>query len=217
MNDAPSGARSIPRIALGIGHWALGIVMCVASGASAAQTLLDRVVARVGSAAVTLSDVRGAVGLGVIPAGDEPLLVEMLVQRHILLDEVQRFPPPEPTALAIEAEAARLRARPGTGLAALVQSTGLDEARIRALAGEDLRIQAYLDLRFGTSVQVTDEEVEQYYRTHPEEFTRDGALQPFNDVQALARQRASTLRRQVTIDQWMRDLRARADVTITAR
>ena len=217
MNDAPSGARSIPRIALGIGHWALGIVMCGASEASAAQTLLDRVVARVGSAAVTLSDVRGAVGLGVIPSGDERLLVEMLVQRHIVMDEVRRFPPPEPSALAIEAEAARLRTRPGAGLAALVQSTGLDEARIRTLAGENLRIQAYLELRFGTSVQVTDEEVEQYYRTHPEEFTRNGALQPFNDVQALARPRASTLRRQVTIDQWMRDLRARADVTITER
>jgi hypothetical protein len=57
----------------------------------------------------------------------------------------------------------------------------------------------------------------QYYRTHPEEFTANGALVPFDRAQGLARERAGLEQRQRTIDQWLRDLRGRADVSIPAR
>ena len=194
-------------------------------GEVVAQQLLDRVVAQVDGGAITLSDVRAAAGLGLVagPVGaaaasataeDLQTAIEPVVQRQLLLSEVQRFPPPEPMPALVDAETARLKALAGDGLPALLQGTGLDQARLHEIARENLRIQAYLDQRFGTSVQVTDEEVEQYYRTRPEEFTRGGTLLPFNEVSALARQRASTIRRQATIDQWMRDLRGRADVVI---
>ena len=93
-----------------------------------------------------------------------------------------------------------------------MQSTGLDEQRIRDLARESLRIQAYLNQRFGATLQVSDEEVEQYYRGHPEEFTRNGVLMSFEEAAPIARQRASALRRSALIAQWLRDLRARAEV-----
>ena len=182
-----------------------------------AQVLLDRVLARVNGIAITLSDVRAAQGLGLTGDGDASEAIEVLVQRQLILAEVQRFQPPEPPAAAIDAEAATLRARSGADLARLLASTGLDDSRVRAIARENLRIQSYLDLRFGTNLQVTDEEVEEYYRTHPEEFTRNGELQPFNQVQSDVRLRASTLRRQGTIDQWLRDLRTRADVSMPSR
>ena len=37
---------------------------------------------------------------------------------------------------------------------------------------------------------------------------------PFDDAEPIARQRASDERRRATIDQWLRDLRSRADVSI---
>ena len=93
-------------------------------------------------------------------------------------------------------------------------STGLDEARLQQLARETLRTRAYIAQRFGTTVQVTEDEARKYYEDHPAEFTRDGVRMPFEEAEPSARQRASAERLRVTIDQWIRDLRMRAEVVI---
>jgi hypothetical protein len=95
-----------------------------------------------------------------------------------------------------------------------MESTGIDEARIEDIARDNLRIQAYLDQRFGTTVQLTEEEVAQYYRIHPDEFTREGTLMPFTQAEPLARERAGAERRASIVAQWTRDLRARGEVVV---
>jgi len=123
-----------------------------------AQQLLDRVVARVDGYAITLTDLQAALGLGIIqvPPGADPIdtATQQMIDRQLLLAEVQRFPPPEPGAAAVEGEVMLLRMRAGARLAALMESTGLTEGRIRDIARDDLRIADYLDQRFGTTVQV---------------------------------------------------------------
>jgi len=54
--------------------------------------------------------------------------------------------------------------------------------------------------------------VERYYRIHPEEFTRGSTLMPFVEAEPLARDHAAAERRTVTVTQWMRDLRSRAEI-----
>jgi hypothetical protein len=183
-----------------------------------AQQLVDHVVARIEGYAITLTDVQAALGLGAIevPPGADPLEAgtQQMVDRQLLLAEVQRFPPPEPDAAAVTREIARLKMHAGARLPALMESTGLTEQRLDEIALDDLRVLAYLDQRFGTSVQVSDDEVAQYYRTHESEFTSGRELMPFDEAEEVARQRASADRRRVTVDQWLRDLRARADVSI---
>jgi hypothetical protein len=185
---------------------------------TSAQQLLDRVVARVEGYAITLTDVQAALGLGVIqvPPGADPIEtgIQQTIDRQLLLAEVQRFPPPEPSAAAVDREVMQLKMRAGARLEALTQSTGLTEERIRDSARDDLRILDYLDQRFGTTVQVSDEELARYYREHESEFTRGGGLIPFDEAEPLARQRAGSERRRVIIDQWLRDLRSRADIAI---
>ena len=182
------------------------------------QQLLERVVARVNGYAITLTDVRAAFALGVVeaPAGadGEAVATDRLIDRQLVLAEVSRFAPPEPDAVLIATEAARIAARAGSGLAALMASTGIDEASVRDIARDNLRIQAYLDQRFGATVQLTEDEVTQYYRIHPDEFTRDGILAPFGEVEARVRTRAGDERRAALVTQWVRDLRARADVSM---
>ena len=184
----------------------------------AGQTLLDRVVARVNGTVILLSDVRAAVIFGLIdgPAESE-LAVEETVQRALLVEEVNRFPPPEPAAEAVDAELERLRVRAGTSLEDVQRGTGLSAENVRLLARDRLRIQGYIDQRFGVTVPLTDEQVLQYYRAHPEEFTANGQLAPFDNAQGLARERAGLEQRQRTINQWLRDLRARADVSVLPR
>ena len=181
------------------------------------QLLLDRIVARVNGVVVTLTDVRAAVALGVLdlPAdAGEFDAIEPLVGRQLVLAEVERFALPEPAAGDVARETAALIARLGSRLAAVMESTGIDEARIRDIARDNLRIQGYLDQRFGTTAQLTQEEVAQYYRIHPDEFTRNGTLMPFTLVEPLARARAGAERRASIVAQWMRDLRARGEVAV---
>lgn len=196
--------------------------MCLGWNPSVAgQQLLDRVVARVRGEAITLTDVQAAIGLGVVevPAGADPeaAATDLLIERQLVLTEVARFPPPEPSATRIGAESAALAARAGTGLAALMASTGIDEARVRAIARDNLRIRAYLDQRFGATVQLTEDEVARYYQIHPEMFTRNGMLAPFLEVEPQVRERAGAERRAAIVAQWIRDLRTRADITTPQR
>jgi hypothetical protein len=109
------------------------------------QVLLDRIVAHVDGVAITQSDLNAAIALGVIA---EPAL-ERLIERQLVLAEVARFAPPEPQAAAIDKEQAAMTARAGGRLAAVMAETGIDENRIREMARDTLRIQAYAAQRFG--------------------------------------------------------------------
>lgn len=197
----------------------LHLALCVTSFGVAlgAQQLIDRVLARVGTNAVTMTDVRIAVELGLVDAAGENQQAAGLqgtIDRQLELNEVARFAPPEPAVAAVQEEMTAMKTRAGANLSALMTSTGLDEARLEQLARETLRIRAYIAQRFGTAVQVTEDEARRYYEEHPVEFTRDGVLMPFEQAEAQARQRASSERLRTTLDQWIRDLRMRADVVI---
>ena len=199
-------------------RWLLG-AMCLAwLSPVSGQQLLERVAARVNGYAITLTDVRVAIALGIVEtqagADGEAVATDRLIDRQLVLAEVSRFVPPEPDAAAIVNEAVTLTARAGSGLGAVMASTGIDEVGIRDIARDNLRIQAYLDQRFGATVQLTEDEVTQYYRIHPDEFTRSGTLAPFAEVEALVRERAGAERRAAIVAQWIRDLRARADVSV---
>jgi len=200
------------------GWWLVGAACVVCLSPASGQRLLERVVARVSGYAITLTDVRAAVALGVVEApasaDRDAVATDRLIDRQLMLAEVARFAPPEPDAAAIAAEAAGITARAGSDLAAVMASTGIDQGSIRDIARDTLRIQAYLDQRFGATVQLTEDEVTQYYRIHPDEFTRDGTLAPFAEVESLVRARAGAERRAATVAQWVRDLRARSDVSL---
>lgn len=186
-----------------------------------AQQLLDRVLARVNGEAITKTDLEASRALGLVevtPGEKNPndAALQQLVDRQLLLEEVARFPPPEPTPMAIDQEVQRLTQHASTPPAELQRTTGVDEARLRGIARDSLRIRAYLDQRFGTAGQVTEDEVRDYYQAHPKEFQKDGQTIPFEDAEPAARERAAADRRRQTIDQWLREVRSRAEVVTPA-
>ena len=143
------------------------LIVALAATLLSAQQLLERVVARVDSNVILLSDVRAAVALGVVTvAGGDPDSggVEPLIERLVILGEVARFPAPEPTEQAIDEQVMMMKARAGSRLGDVVQATGIDEPRIRALARDTLRIQAYVRQRFGAAATLDDPEVRQWIR-----------------------------------------------------
>ena len=225
MQNADADSGVVPQVttvrSIAIGRFALCLhsAFCIlnCAGTANAQQLIDRVLARVGPTAVTMTDVRIALELGLAQAsGDDrqAVALERTIDRQLQLNEVARFSPPEPPAPAVAEEVASMKMRAGPGLNALMTSTGLDEARLQQFARETLRTRAYIAQRFGTTVQVNEDEARKYYEEHPAEFTRDGVRMPFEEAESSARQRASTERLRVTLDKWDRDLRMRAEVVI---
>lgn len=115
-----------------------------------AQQVLDRVVARVGPAAITQTDVDAAVAFGIVdPKAGDP--VKLMIDRRLMLAEVNRFPPPEPDMRAIQALMVNMKTAAGPDLNAVMKRTGVDDKRLSELARETLRIQSYVLQRFGTS------------------------------------------------------------------
>ncbi len=102
------------------------------------------------------------------------------------------------SAFATPAEFARAMAR-----------TAMSDERLRSMVADNLRIDAYVEQRFGAAAQPTAEEVQRYYREHPGEFTKDGRLAPFESVQQQAQQKASVERRHALIADWIDRLHRR--------
>jgi hypothetical protein len=199
---------------------AICAVLFAARGAVAMQ-VLDRILAVVAGDPITLSDVNGAVLLGLVPppaAGQPPLdaALEALVDRQLQLIEVNRYVPPEPPEGDITNRLTAIRARFPSDAAfdAALKETGLTEDQLRGRIRDTLRIDSYLQQRFGAAYQPSDEEITSYYRAHEADFTRNGVLRPYSEVRDDARGRLIQERSATLIRDWVAGLRRRVDVTI---
>jgi hypothetical protein len=125
-------------------------------GVARAETI-DRVLAVVAGQLITLSDVTAATDLGLQSPGGaaDPVraVLDKLIDRELVLAEVDRYAPAEPTADAVDREVQVVRRRflsPAAFDAALARS-GLEEKHLRETLRQDLRMRAYLDQRFSAS------------------------------------------------------------------
>ena len=197
-------------------------VACVAVArvSVAGAEIIDRVLAVVNGSLITLSDAHGALRFGLVArhASVDPLqdAVDQLIERRLVLSEVERYGPAEPSADAIDAALAATRSRFASGAAfeAALRETGITGEELRRQHRDELRAEGYVQQRFAQVVQPTEDEVLAYYRSHEAEFTRDGALRPDQDVRGDARAALAAARRVEVIREWIGGLRRRADVTI---
>jgi hypothetical protein len=197
------------------------VVLALAGGRAAvsAGEIIDRVLAVVGAQVVTLSDTRAALEFGLVQPrpGADPTAeaLEYLVNRQLMLSEVDRYsaPSPDPAALASRMAAARKRFATDAAFQQALARSALTEAGLKDLLGDSVRIETYLDQRFGAAAQPTPEETERYYADHPAEFTRAGKVAPFDEVQAQAVARLTAERRNFLIAEWLDRVRRRFAVS----
>jgi hypothetical protein len=125
----------------------------------ASAEIIDRLLAVVGGQLITLSDVTAARDLGLQSADGaaDPVraILSKLIDRELVLAEVDRYAPPQPTAEAIALEVERIRARfaSADALASALARSGIDERQLREIIRQDLRIRAYLDQRFASALE----------------------------------------------------------------
>jgi hypothetical protein len=121
--------------------------------AADAETI-DRVVAVVAGHVIMLSDVSAARELGLESAepGPDPVraMLSRLVDRQLILAEVDRYAPPEPAAEAVDRGLAAVRGRFPTSTVYddVLARCGIDEKHVREWIRQNLRIDAYLEQRF---------------------------------------------------------------------
>ena len=195
------------------------VAALLVTGASA--EVIERIMAVVSGQPIVLSDVTAALRFDLTPpapAGTDPVAwtVDRLVERTLMLSEVERYQPPEPAAAEIDRHVAALEQRAGSAAAldATLSALGLTRDRLRAYIRDDLRIATYLNERFNSAAEPPETDVLTYYREHPSEFTTGGRLQTFEEAQEAARQKVADARRTALISEWVASLRRRADVTV---
>ena len=176
------------------------LLSALPSPVSVRAEVIDRVLAILPGQIITLSDVEAALDLGLVeaPAGAERIAggLSAVVDRVLMLNEVRRVSPAEPSPAAVDERVARIRQRFSTpaDLSRVMAARGLDETVVRLFAADDLRLASYLDERFSAAAQPTDEEIRQAGES--------------------ARQRLTDERRRTLIGAWTAELRRRADVTV---
>ena len=126
-------------------------------------SVIDRIMAVVGGRPIILSDVNAAIQFGLVepPAGTADLLgytLERLVQRTLILAEVERFQPPEPDPSEITVRVDDLQRRAGSAEAfdKALSETGMTREQLRRHFRDDLRIATYLNQRFGSTSAVAE-------------------------------------------------------------
>jgi hypothetical protein len=178
--------------------------------------LIERTLAIVGGQAVTLSDVRTALALNLIespPAADAlDAATERLVQRTLVLREVERYAPPEPPETLVDERIGQLRGRFSSAdqFARALAAGGFTDARLRAWVRDDLRIAAYLNQRFAAVGSPSEEDVSAFYTARRAEFERQQVT--FEQAAPGIRERLSNDRRAQLIADWIDDLRRRTTV-----
>ena len=211
-------SRAISHQPLAVSTVALAIVCLVAAGSAASGETIDRVLAAVAGDVITLSDVTAArdLGLVVVNGAADPVraVLDKLIDRELVLAEVDRYAPPEPTAEAVDREVQIVRGRFPTVRAfeEALSRFGLEDRHLRQTLRDDLRIRAYLDQRFMVPPP-NEDEVERYYQDHAAAFMHDRQLVPFAEARPAVVQALIAERRTATIDDWVGGLRRRADVT----
>lgn len=198
-----------------------GAVGAAGAGPAAAE-IIDRVVAVVEGAIITQSDVSAARRLGLVTAGqamgapvrDAPAertsVRDALVERQLVVAEVDRYAPPEPAEVDVAASFEAVRRRVGAAeVDVVLRETGWSDAELRRYLRDTLRIEAYLQQRFGT-IEPGEAEVQEYYAAHAADF-RPRTLPEAREavVAAIARERRTAL-----IHEWVAGLRRRANIRI---
>ena len=134
------------RLLMGLRIGAALVATVARRPASSRAETIDRVLAVVAGQLITLSDVTAARDLGLEAADGaaDPIraVLSQLIDRELMLAEVDRYAPPEPTAEAVDREVERVRARfpsPDAFDAALARS-GIDEQHLRETLRQNLRM-----------------------------------------------------------------------------
>jgi hypothetical protein len=127
--------------------------------------VIDRIMAVVGTQPITLSEVAAAIQLDLVavPPGTKDqtgYALDRLIDRTLMLIEVDRFQPPEPDPVEMTRQIDRLQTRFGSAeaLDKALAVTGTTRDQLRRYYRDSFRTQTYINQRFGTMLDPVERE-----------------------------------------------------------
>ena len=206
QQDVPTTAVMLAMIAM----------LSTSTAVRAADILLDGVAAKVGTIVIMRSDVRLARDLGLVPATlSSEQAVGRLVERTLMVAEVNRFQPPDPLIAAVNDRLAELRAQAGpSAWDAALRRAGVDEQYVRALVRERLRVDAYVRQRFASLATPSEEDLRQVYDERRSPLLQVPIIPPFDTVKDRLRDELTRTKLDALVAEWVGELRGRAEVRL---
>jgi hypothetical protein len=196
------------------------VLLTLAAASPLRAEVIDRILATVGGALILQSAAVAAARLGLVelPAQGNPLqwTLDRLIERRLMLIEVDRYAPPEPDRALVDERMQQIDQRIGSGerLDAILRETGLSVEQLRLYIRDDLRIETYVEQRFGAAFRPSDDDLVAYYRSHEADFTEEGRLRPFAEVRDAVRAAIVAERQAAAVRDWMAGLRRRTEVNV---
>jgi len=123
------------------GRLVVGLTILVSASWPVRAEIIDRVLAVVDTQIITLSDVRAALRFGLVPEDltTDPTgaVLQRLIDRRLMLIEVDRYAPPEPSEAAVNASLAAVerRFKDALGLEIALNQSSLSRGTAASLAG----------------------------------------------------------------------------------
>jgi parvulin-like peptidyl-prolyl isomerase len=153
----------------------IGAIVCAALLAalgvarSAAQEIIDRIVARVENDIILLSEVRALSRYQQLVDGkseSDGQILDRLIDQWIVRNEADtaQFPRPSDEDLARGVERVGKSFTSPEEYDARKRQVGLTDAEVRNLVGAQLYLSNYLDSRFRPSAQVSAKDIEDFYQ-----------------------------------------------------
>ena len=201
----------------------LGVACAVWLGASGAwlahAETLDRILAIVAGHVIMHSDVRAVVdlqlagpGAGSAPHREDEVL-DYLIERRLILDEVDRYVVRDPPSADIERRLAAVAARFAEAeLATVLARVGYTADDLRQVLRDDARRDAYVETRFGPLSSPTEEQLRLHYEEHLDELAAGGRRPSFAEVRPLVRQRVERESRAASVAAWVAQLVGRGQI-----
>jgi peptidyl-prolyl cis-trans isomerase C len=209
LKEIMGGARRAAAAALALA-W-LGAAACGGAGREDAPAEEQgKLVAKVNDAEVSERMVEDAIGLFLAqrsPGTPEPSpgqrtalrrnVIETLINQELMLQKAQAEGI-EAASEEIDRRVQVLEKRYGSAeeMRQALDKAGLSEAKVRALLERSLRIERFMERHVVSQVRVEDAQVEEYFRSHPEEMKRPEAVRASHILVLAEEEKASPEERQ---------------------
>jgi len=186
---------------------------------TSAQEIIDRIVARVDTDIILLSDVRTLARCQTLideKAESDALILDHLIDQWIVRNEAKAALYPQPSKEEVQRSLERLKRAFSSPeeFEERRKQAGVSEGELEGILRSQLYFSNYLDSRFRASIQIDDKDIEAFYkeRVVPRAESR-GQTPPTLDaargfIEEVLVQRAIN----VQADQWLKESRARLRV-----
>jgi parvulin-like peptidyl-prolyl isomerase len=190
--------------------------------------VVDRIAASVDNQVITKSDIELQIRVAAFQSGEKPdlspahrhdVLESMIDQKLIQRDlENSRYPLPDPGELSPAIEQFKSEHYPEAGAyEKALASYGISDADFRGLLLWERTLSSFIDVRFTSTAQVTDQQIAEYFESTVKpaaELAHPGQPVRVEDYHDQIEKKLSADRANAQMETWLKGARRRAQIVV---